>query len=345
MKFAKTLLESLPRGLERHLLDRLEDWRRRRPARHDGLAEFDLAPTQVYPQGTNFDDCVRIGTACQLDGFAMDRETPVASIGSCFADEFASRMRESGFNYLSAESQVFPASANWGRVYTIPSFRQIVMYSTVEDFAVSIEHSPQGWFDPLREPAIGHFATRQQAEVAIRSHRAASREVFAKARVLIITLGQNEAWTDRRSGLVWARRPPKTIFEADRERFDVKTFSFEEDALWLEDSLRRLRTLNRDLDVVLTVSPVASYATFSGTDAVTQSFAGKCVLRAVADRVIRLVPRTWYFPAFEMALAYNPHTFRADNRHVKNSTVDRIFTLFHQTMTRRDPVDPRPHNP
>jgi hypothetical protein len=42
----------------------------------------------------------------------------------------------------------------------------------------------------------------------------------------------------------------------------------------------------------------------------------------------------WYFPAFEMALAYNPHTLNADNRDVKNSTVDRILSLLHRTVVR-----------
>ena len=328
------MLKTLPRGVQRRLRDRIEDLRRRLPTPHRGLEQFGLTAAQVYPQGVNFDDCVRAGIAGQLEDLIIRKETPVASIGSCFADEFASHMREAGFNYVAAESDVFPASANWGRVYTIPSLRQIVMYSTAEDFAIPIERSPDGWFDPLREPAIGHFPTYEEAEAAIRSHRAASRRAFAGAGVLIITLGQNEAWIDRQSGLAWAHRPPHAILEAGGGRFEAKTFSFEEDASWLQDSLTRVRELNKDLDVLLTVSPVASYATFCGADAVTHSFAGKCVLRAVAERMTRVVPRVWYFPAFEMALAYNPHTLNADNRHVKNSTVDRIFKLLHQTVVR-----------
>jgi hypothetical protein len=334
MRFAKAVLNTLPRGLRRRLRDRIEDLRRRWPAPHRGLEPFGLTAAQVYPQGVNFDDCVRAGIAGQLPGLIIRGETPVASIGSCFADEFASHMREAGFNYVTAESGLFPASANWGRVYTIPSLRQIVMYSTAEDFAMPIERSPDGWFDPLREPAIGHFPTYEEAAAAIRAHRAASGRAFAAARVLIITLGQNEAWIDRQSGLAWAHRPPQEILEAGGGRFEARTFSFEEDASWLQDSLTRLRQLNNDLDILLTVSPVASYATFCGAGVVTHSFAGKCVLRAVAERMTGVVPRVWYFPAFEMALAYNPHTLNADNRHVKNSTVDRIFDLLHQTVVR-----------
>jgi len=334
LRFAKTLLNILPRQMQRRIRDWFEDVRRRRPGPHRGLEVFGLTAAQVYPRGINFDECVRAGMAGQFEGLIIRKETPVASIGSCFADEFASHMREEGFNYIAAESDVFPASANWGRVYTVPALRQVVMYSTADDFPMPVEQSAEGWFDPLREPAVGWFATAVQAAIAIGDHRAASRRAFAGARVLIITLGQNEAWMDRHSGLVWARRPASELLQAAGERFEAKAFSFEEDVSWLEDSLRRLRGLNGDLDVVLTVSPVASYATFCGTEAVTQSFGGKCVLRAVAERITQTVPRVWYFPSFEMTLAWNPHTLNADNRHVKNATVDRIFDLLHKTMVR-----------
>jgi hypothetical protein len=327
---AKAVFEALlPVGVQRRVRDRVEDFRRHHPAPHVGLKRFGVPRNQVYPYGIHFDDCLRNGMTVTLAGLVLRPETPVASIGSCFADEFASHMRARGFNYVDAESQVFPASANWGRVYTIAALRQIVRYSTAADFPVAIERAPQGWFDPLREPSVGFFATRADADIAIRAHREASRRAFTAARVLIITLGQNEAWTDRTSGLTWAHIPPPTLL--DEGRFEPQEFSFEDNVIWLEDSVAALRRLNADLDVLLTVSPVASNATFCGKDAVTQSFAGKCLLRTVAERVSRTVPRVWYFPAFEMALAYNPHTLNADNRHVKNATVDRIFALLQST--------------
>lgn len=334
-RLAKAVLERLPRSIQRWTRDRIEDLRRRRPAAHAGIAELGLASAQVYPRGVNFDDCLRDAVAAQFRDLVFGKETPVASIGSCFADEFASHMRHARFNYVATESEVFPASANWGRVFTIPSFRQIVIYSASDDFPIVVERSQKGWFDPLREADEAFFSTRHQAEAAIRAHRAASRRAFTEARILILTLGQNEAWFDRRTGLAWARRPPNDVLEeAGRDRFEVRALSFEEDVEWLADALAHLRELNREIAVVLTVSPVGSYATFSGADAVTTSFAAKCILRAVADRITRSVPRVWYFPSFEMTLAYNPHTLAADNRHVKSSTVDRIFRLLDRAMIR-----------
>ncbi len=327
MKLTRALLGLLPRRTQRRIRERIEEFVLRRRARpHRGLPHLGLSPAQVYPHAHNFYDALRDAATAQLQGLVIRRGTPVASLGSCFADEFATCMRDEGFNYVAAESDSFPASANWGRVYTIPAFRQIVLYST-QDFAMPVEHSAAGWFDPLREPEAGCHASREEAAAAIRAHRHASRNAFAAARVLFITLGQNEAWVERQSDLVWARRP-----EADLERFEPRVFSFEDNVSWMEESLRRLRDLNPDLDIVLTVSPVASYATFCGDNAITQSFAAKSVLRAVADRITHTVPRVWYFPSFEMALAYNPHTLRSDGRHVRRPTVDRIFDLLRSTV-------------
>lgn len=330
-RLREALLARVGRSIRRKLRDRVEALRRLRPEPHRGLDQLGLAPGQVYPEGINFDDCMRVATAEALQGFVLRRETPVASIGSCFAEEFASCVRDEGYSYVAAEPSEFLASANWGRVYTIPCFRQIVLYSTTPDFAKPVEHSTLGWFDPLRDLAVGFRETREEVVSEIERHRAASREAFTRARVLILTLGQNEAWIDRHSDLVWAHRPPEPLIETEGERFEARSFSFEENVNWLEDALRRLRERNAELDILLTVSPVGSYATFCGGNVVTQSFAGKCLLRTVAERITRVVPRVWYFPSFEMALAYNPHTLMSDNRHAKHATVDRVLRLLRQT--------------
>jgi hypothetical protein len=334
MNLLTRVAQILPPTVARRLRDRLEAHRRHHPAPHRGRPEYGLTSAQVYPSGTHFDTCLEAGLASTFDGLVIQQDTPVASLGSCFADEFALHMRRTGFNYVTTEAGTFPASANWGRVYTIPAFRQIVRYSTDETFPVAVEQGPGGWFDPLRDPAIGHFPTRVAAAAAIGAHRAASRRAFATARVLILTLGQNEAWVDPQSNLVWASRPPQAILDEAARPLAPRTFSFEDDVDGLEDALDRLTMLNPDLKVLVTVSPVASYATFCGVEAITQSFAAKAILRAVADRITHRRPRVWYFPAFEMALAYNPHTLRADNRHVTPATVNRIFALLIRTLVR-----------
>lgn len=322
----------VPRSLVHWTKDRIEDLKRRGAHPIKGDPRFGLSESQVYPHGDSFDACLQAGMTRKLDGFKIAKETPIASIGSCFAEEFARHMHEDGFNYIKAEADLLAASANWGRVYTIPNFRQIVGYSVDEGYPLLVEPSKKGWFDPLREAGTNSYPTKEAAEAAIRKHRAASRKVFSEAKVLIVTLGQNEAWLDKSTGKIWARIPPKETIEKDRSRFEAKEFTLEENERWLEDAFLDLRALNPGVKILMTVSPVPAHATFVDPDVITRSFANKCLLRTVADRAARKLPDARYFPSFEMTLAYNPETFKSDNRHVKHETVGRIFGLLKRVV-------------
>lgn len=331
----KALLKKIvPRGLVLWSKDGLECWRRRRAPAPKGDPRFGLSKSQLYPLGDHFDACLEEGMSRTLAGLTISKTTPVASIGSCFAEEFARHMHEAGFNYVKAEADLFASSANWGRVYTVPCLRQIVEYSVDEGYPLRVEPSAKGWFDPLREYSTPYYPTREQAETAIRAHRAASRKAFSDAELLIVTLGQNEAWVERESQTVWARIPPKETIERQPRRFEPREFSLEENEQWLSRAFTALLGLNPRLRFLITVSPVPAAATFVDPDVITRSFANKCLLRTVAARVICRFPQARYFPSFEMTLAYNPRTFKADNRHVKNETVGRIFGLLRRVVVR-----------
>lgn len=314
----------MARRLTHGLRDLREEWRRRNPPPHQGDPRHGLLAGQIYPFGRNMRDNWAEAARTSLRGVRIGKETAVASIGSCFAEEISRLFREKGYNYLVLEPNVYHFSAAWGRVWTIPNLAQIVDYSLDLDVPSRLAGCARGFFDPLREME-GFEPDRGKAEQVQKTHREMSRRVFAEARVLFVTLGQNEAWRDRRSGLVWARLPPKDT--AGDHDLAVETFTFEDNCARLERTLRRLLDFNPELSIVLTVSPVAAWATFFDDDVVTRSFGNKCLLRAVASRMIETFPeRVGYFPSFEIVLADNRGTFKADNRHVKYGTVNRIFS-------------------
>jgi hypothetical protein len=302
-----------------------------------GLPRYGLSRTQVYPLGRNFLPILLEATAAKLEGLVLRAATPVSSIGTCFAEEFAIFMRRHGYNYITTEPDAFYASARWGRVYTIPNFLQIVRYSFERDFPVTVEEGPKGWFDPLREYSAGTHASREAAESAVRSHRLASREAFSAPSVLILTIGQNEAWLDTASGHVWAQIPPKETLDGIGRRFQAREFGYEENLSALAAALEILFEANPRLQVLMTVSPVASHATFCDSDVVSQSWANKCLLRVVVREILKRHPgRLFYFPSFEIVMGLNRDSFRADNRHVKHATVDRIFELLVQATRLKD---------
>lgn len=346
MSLIRAVVRALvPGSLRKAMVDAAEGVARRAPGEAAGLPQYDLAVTQVYPKGNNLYGVLRTATQEKLAALQLDSSTPVASIGTCFAEEFAFFMTNEGHNYLRTEHEDVAASANWGRVYTIPNLLQIVRYSVDPAYPMVVEYGEHGWFDPLREARKSTYAaTREEAEGAIRAHRRASYRAFAECRILIITVGQNEAWVDKSGGHVWAKLPPREVLDARRESFRVTEFGFAENVAALEEVVMLLHSVNPTLKIVFTVSPVASQATFSDTDVVSRSFANKCLLRAVVNDVVEKQPtRLFYFPSFEMVLCDNPRNFRADNRHVKYSAVARVFSLLSGATALGQPTTSHPH--
>lgn len=326
----------VPRGIRRLLGDTLETWHRWRVPAPSGLPQYGLGPTQIYPEGAHLVSVLQTATAQKLSGISLKPTTPVASIGTCFAEEFAYFMGDKGFNYIRTEDDALAASANWGRVYTVPNFLQIVRYSTDPSYPLLVEQTTDGWFDPLREPRVRLDPGRKAAEHAIRDHRRASEKALTQCEVLIVTLGQNEAWVDSKNSVVWAVRPKPDVFESRPDDFRVIEFGYVENVAALQEAVGILASANPGIRILFTVSPVASYASFSDMDVVSASFANKCLLRAVVQEVVRSRPgKLFYFPSFEIALCDNPGNFRADNRHVKYATIDRIFSVLTQSTSLR----------
>ena len=323
--------------LKSYLKDALEFMPRHFPKPLAGVLEHLLTDTQVYPIGTNFNKALELATKKRFKTLLIQPDTTISSIGTCFAEEFATFMKQNtdkGIGkYVYVENNVFNSSANWGRVYTIQNFLQIVKYSVTDVVPVYIEENDKEFIDPLREYSVGNFTTREAAEVGIKNHRAASRDVFKNSDILVLTLGQNEGWVDNETSLVWGSAPRAKFRESFPDRFHAMEFEFAQNLKDLTTAIELLKEFNSDLKFIITVSPVAAYATFINQDVITQSFAGKCQLRTVVHQLQKNnQSNIYYFPSFEMALCNNSKTFRADNRHVKRWRVREIFSLLEKTL-------------
>jgi len=322
------LIKFLPLKLRRKVRDQMEDLKRKFPPAMKGWPELGLEATQIYPIGDNICNSLQISLKKQFDGLIIKSTTNTASLGTCFAEEFSSYIKRNKGKYLYKEANRFNSSANWGRIYTIPNLHQIIEYSLQTDYPIIIESCSRGFFDPLRDRSVGYYSSFQEATDNISSHRIASEMVFRDAEVLVITLGQNEAWIDTQNDKIWGNNPPSDIWKSQPKRFLPIEFSYLDNFNRLEAALLKLFSANKNLKIIITVSPVAAYATFIADNVVTQSFAGKCLLRSVVHDTIRKFPKqVFYFPSFEMVFCDNPYKFRSDNQHVKFKTVDEIFSV------------------
>lgn len=304
---------------------------RNRVPTHVGAKHLDLNPYQVYPQGGNLD----VEFFTQAIGFSrfISTETPIASMGSCFAVEVQSHLIERRYNYIRTEESS-AGSAEWGRVYTTKNMHQIFQYSFSEfQPNIRLPHTKRGVMDPYREGVF--YENEDEAELGLAHHRNQSREALAGCEVLILTPGQNEAWLNKSDGTAWGAKPPGEIFDAyGKEQFEIHQFSLQENIEYLNNSLALLWENNSKARVIFTVSPVPSVATFFDVNVCVRSFENKAILLLAVKDVVKQYPdRCFYFPSFEMAMLSRNPAQTLDNRHIRPQMVNRIMKSFDECFT------------
>ncbi len=309
-------------------------------ARTDVHPHHQFAPWQVWPGAYDTPPLGEGFFAEPAPGFRLDRATPIASMGSCFAREIKDVLVARGYHYVAEETHhpaARHASAAWERLYNPFSMRQVFEY-TFGEWRPALRWwvAPRSGTvqDPYRRVVL--YPGREEAEADFARHREHSRRALTRARVLILTLGLTEIWEDQEDGAVIclpAGPYPNEGGAMDRYRFRVSRY---QESL---DQLERIHALlaahNPACRLVVTVSPVHLWATFRpDADVVSASCNAKATLRAAADEFAARHSNVSYFPAYEIATILCPLLGRpayADSRenfHVNRATVELIMANF-----------------
>lgn len=264
----------------------------------------------------------------------VDYETPIVSIGSCFASRIKVRLRDRGYNYVQTSDSpaARPTSAAWGTVFNAFCVEQEFRRAS-RGFAPAEE----SWLvagrlaSPYRKNVEWGGPEDRARERA--RHEKESREALEAAEVLIVTLGLTEVWYSLRDRSVFYQVPPAGVFDAGRHAF--RNSSVDENVLALRRALAAFRDINSDAAVVMTVSPVPLRATFrKDVGAVAANVHSKSTLVVAAREVAGSKPRVFYFPSFELVTNVLPNPFKSDNRHVTPATEAEVMALFDRTYSR-----------
>jgi len=266
----------------------------------------------------------------------------VMSVGSCFAGNLVPFLERAGLHYLRTEPladwlRIAPEafgysrySAAYGHVYTARQLLQLLRracgtFVPAEDRW----HEPDRVIDPFR-PGL-RYAARTDTEFSALTaqHLRLTRDAFARAGVVIVTLGLNEAWSAR-DGAVFPACPGTVAgrFEPERHRF--VDFTCAEVTADLAAFVTELRTLNPGVRVILTVSPVPLVATAGGRHVLEATTHAKAVLRVAAGEAARTFAGVIYFPAYEIVTGPQaPDGFFApDRRSVSPEGVRAVMRVF-----------------
>lgn len=300
-----------------------------------GLSEvklLKLEPWRLYPRGNELSPAF-LAQAPPEARPHIDRATPIASIGSCFAREIKVWLQFNGYNFIEKATgpSTEAGSARYDRVYNTFTLRQeferaFGTFHPIEDrWDFVDETGARRLLDPYRKGVAWEDEREMAAELA--EHRENVRSAFTEAAILIITIGQAEIWHHKSDGCVYPLVPPVQVFDAGRHGFRLT--SYEENLANLERVYELFTRNNPTGRIILSVSPVPLRATFRPMNAIIADSASKSMLRAVADAFASThEDRVTYFPAYEMVTMIDDEPYEDDNRHVRDKCVKRIMQLF-----------------
>jgi len=277
----------------------------------------------------------------------IDRDTKVATAGSCFAQHIARHLKKSGYNYYIAEPghPILPASvrtrhnyglfsARYGNIYTARQLRQLFdrAYGRFAPAEEVWEEGRKLFRDPFR-PTVqpGGFISRDELLADREQHLAAVRTMFETLDVFIFTLGLTECWRSRMDGAVFPLCPG-----VEGGKFDPLQYEFYNEPVEdVTDDLRYLRqelaTVNPRAQIVLTVSPVPLVATAEpGAHVLSATTYSKSVLRVAAESLRREFANVHYFPSYEIITgAFSRGGYYADDlRNVVEAGVRHVMRVF-----------------
>lgn len=260
----------------------------------------------------------------------------LASMGSCFASNIVPHIEAAGYDYVRTESphpQVahLPEnlgyrnfSAAYGNVYTVRQMRQLIERSTgAFTPAEDRWHDADAVIDPFR-PGLAYPASSDlEFEVITRSHLDATRDAFARADVIVLTLGLTEGWESTIDGAVYPTCPGTVAGTFDHTWHRFHNFTAAEVAADLSATITAIREFNPSARFIVTVSPVPLVATADGRHVLEATVYSKSVLRVAAEEVVRATPDVTYFPAYEIVTGPQAPTsfFDADRRSVSPEAV------------------------
>lgn len=272
-------------------------------------------------------------------GAPLGIDSKIASVGSCFAQHIGSWLTANNYNYQQSALETNAiCSFAFGNIYTPRSLLQWLHLATDPD-APQINagiYSKSGIYFDLLRPLFNEkgFYSENSLVDARRMAVEELRRVVESSDLFIFTLGLTEAWRDT-EGIFYPVCPGVIQGKFDAKEHHFHNFSYDEirsDLLLLRKTLTKL---NKDITLILTVSPVPLTATATDNHVLVASHGSKSILRAAAGSLVNEFDNVLYFPSYEIVLSplkLDPR-FEDNKRTVKISAVEQVMTYFEEALT------------
>lgn len=277
--------------------------------------------------------------------FTFSRDTKIATAGSCFAQHIARYLKTVGDNYMVTESghpsmsdslkatyNYGTFSARFGNLYTTKQLVQL--FDRAYGNFTPVEQpwgTANALIDPFR-PAIqpNGFASQIEFDRDREAHFAAVRTMFETMDIFVFTLGLTEGWRSIEDKAMLPVCPGCGAGGSfDPEKYEFVNEKVSDVTANLHAIIERIKSVNSNAKVLLTVSPVPLVATYSPHHALTATTYSKSVLRAAVGEIYDIYDHVDYFPSYEIITgAFNRGAYYGDDlRSVREAGVFHVMKL------------------
>mgnify|MGYP001173461446 CR=1 FL=1 len=281
-----------------------------------------------YPRnkGNVFDYCIFPEVKTPI----FDQSTTVATVGSCFAREIKNFLVKNNFNILIPPSELgekpnIYKNHTFNTIYNVKNILQ--QFERVFDSEIYNEHFVNNnlYYDAYR---LQDFDCNSYEKLLKLNNKYLKDVTYTveNSDLFIITLGLTECFTSS-TGLVYHDNVIKYLTDENKQRF--KSLTVEEIEKDICKIILLLRNINKDINIIFTLSPVPFVRTFSNFNAVTANYQSKFKQYiAIHNVLIKGIENVWYFPSFEYVYHNFNIAYQDDNRHIKQEIVGEIMRQF-----------------
>lgn len=267
-------------------------------------------------------DKISFRTEIQIDksNFDINHQHKILLTGSCFVENIGTKLQEKKFNVLTNPFGILfnPASIaqSIDDLIIKQAFTEDELVFFNEEW-VSFKHHSD-FSNPDKAKCLKHIN-----QVFLESKR-----FIRNADFLFITLGTSIAYRLHSSKNIVAN-----CHKLPANQFEKIHLSTTESLELLAKSLTALRTVNPNIKIIFSLSPVRYIK-----DNFTENSLSKANLRVCIDELMKSFSNTYYFPAYEILMddLRDYRFYNADKIHPSPLAIDYIWECFCQTYFNKE---------
>ncbi len=250
-------------------------------------------------------------------------DSPVLMLGSCFAESIGNKLLQYKFivtlNPFGIVYHPAPLAQNMARIITGQLY--------AED---ELQQHNELWFSFDHHGRFSHSDNAVCLQ-QINSELQHAHQQLSSIKWLFITFGSAWAYRLKTNGHIVANchKYPASAFE--RIRYDVDEIY----QIWV-DVISKLRSVNPDINVVFTVSPIRHLR-----DGTHENQLSKATLLLAVDKLNKDLANTGYFPAYEIMLddLRDYRFYQEDMTHPSPMALNYIWQRFCESCISNDTVN------